>query len=194
MATKTCAGCGAAAGKTAKFCKACGHPLDSDPAEKMTPTTVEKTEGEKKDDPTPPDLFTDDVLDELEAGDSVAESPSTEAHEVTAAEDPAEVAADTIKTPELRLQVIDGERAGEVFALPLDASLVIGTAPESDVALTDACVSRQHAIVTRTASGVEVKDQGSTNGTYVAVEGLRQLHEGEVLRVGRTHLRVVGEK
>src|SRR3984957_3273566 len=46
-------------------------------------------------------------------------------------------------------------------------TIAIGTHPANDVVLDDTTVSRRHATITRRASGFELADLGSTNGTFV---------------------------
>ncbi len=68
------------------------------------------------------------------------------------------------------LQVVAGPDAGlhAHFCLSL---LRIGTAPDNDVVLTDRAVSRHHAEIRMTSQGLQVRDLGSTNGTFIG--GLR---------------------
>jgi uncharacterized protein YkwD len=46
-------------------------------------------------------------------------------------------------------------------------TIAIGSHPSNDVVLEDTTVSRRHATITRKASGFELADLGSTNGTFV---------------------------
>ena len=45
--------------------------------------------------------------------------------------------------------------------------VAIGSAPGNDLRIADSSVSRQHALLERTADGYRLSDRGSTNGTYV---------------------------
>ena len=53
------------------------------------------------------------------------------------------------------------------FELRPGAMMVVGRAVNSDCAVVDATVSRRHAEMNVVHNGVEVKDVGSSNGTYV---------------------------
>ena len=53
------------------------------------------------------------------------------------------------------------------FELRPGAMMVVGRAVNSDCAVVDATVSRRHAEMNVAPNGVEVKDVGSSNGTYV---------------------------
>jgi hypothetical protein len=72
-------------------------------------------------------------------------------------------------------------------------SLIIGRTDENDVVLPAKGVSRRHARLDKTATGWQVTDLGSTNGTFL--EGSKLLPDvpeawevGETLRVGPYHL------
>ncbi|WFE42061.1 FHA domain-containing protein [Micromonospora sp. WMMD998] len=70
---------------------------------------------------------------------------------------------------------------------------VIGRAPEADVVLADAHLSRRHASVQATGEGVLLTDLGSTNGTWLndtRVVGSVPVSDGDVIRLGRTDLRL----
>jgi adenylate cyclase len=53
------------------------------------------------------------------------------------------------------------------FELRPGATMVVGRAVNSDCAVVDATVSRRHAELTVAQNGVQVKDVGSSNGTFV---------------------------
>jgi DNA-binding NtrC family response regulator len=69
-------------------------------------------------------------------------------------------------------------------------SFTIGKAPDNALVLRDRFVSSHHLRVTRRATGIHVRDLGSTNGTYL--NGARLLEAelplNSVLRVGDTEL------
>ncbi|MBM4187587.1 MAG: FHA domain-containing protein [Gemmatimonadetes bacterium] len=56
---------------------------------------------------------------------------------------------------------------GHEHSFPVEGPVLIGRAPECTVAITDATVSRRHAELLATPSGVAVRDLNSSNGTTV---------------------------
>ena len=83
-----------------------------------------------------------------------------------------------------RLVSTDGE---QVFDLRRGAPLTVGRALTSDIALLDPTVSRRHAALTVGDGGVEVRDLGSSNGTFVNGARIEQsrLAAGDVLTFGK---------
>jgi len=53
------------------------------------------------------------------------------------------------------------------FELRPGATMVVGRAVNCDCAIVDATVSRRHAELTVAQNGLQVKDVGSSNGTFV---------------------------
>jgi ABC-type multidrug transport system ATPase subunit len=78
---------------------------------------------------------------------------------------------------------------------PLTAGVVrIGRAPGNDIVLDDPHVSRHHVeLYWHPQAGWQVRDLGSHNGTFVSGHRVSTapLREGDVLSVGRRHLRLV---
>lgn len=73
--------------------------------------------------------------------------------------------------------------------LQVDRELKMGRDPSSDVVLDQGGASRQHARLVPDAEGVWVEDSGSTNGTFVNDERIKQarlLKEGDQLQVGQS--------
>ena len=66
----------------------------------------------------------------------------------------------------IRLQVVGGPDAGRVEPIGR-GRLRIGRDPKCELQLTDPDVSREHAELTVTPSGITVRDLGSTNGTRI---------------------------
>ncbi len=93
-----------------------------------------------------------------------------------------------------QLWVTEGKERGK--RLSVDADLLIGrSAPEDDGRLGDDLeLSRRHARVSRGADGrLTIEDLGSANGTFVndeRIDAPRTLDLGDVVRVGKTVLRV----
>ncbi len=88
------------------------------------------------------------------------------------------------------LSVDDG---GEVALIALRPGMTrIGRSASADIAFDDGSVSRRHAVlITRSDGAVEVRDDGSLNGTLVNGERVRRrvLAHGDVVTVGRRSLR-----
>ncbi|WP_433387268.1 FHA domain-containing protein [Micromonospora sp. KLBMP9576] len=96
--------------------------------------------------------------------------------------------------PELRplLTVAGGSMRGLSFRVG-PARQVIGRGVTADIALHDAHLSRRHAEIWLTGDGAAVADLGSTNGTWLndrRITGVERLTDGDVVRLGRTELRV----
>ena len=68
------------------------------------------------------------------------------------------------------------------------AVLTIGRLPESDVVIDDAGASRQHARIRQADGEVVLSDLGSTNGTFVNDEPVRErvLEDGDRVTIGET--------
>ena len=68
----------------------------------------------------------------------------------------------------------------------------IGTADDNDLPLEDPRVSRHHAVLQLDSHGVVVRDEGSTNGTWLGGARITSaiVPPGTVFRVGRSHLRI----
>lgn len=64
----------------------------------------------------------------------------------------------------LKLTGIDNEYA---FELRPGTTMVVGRAVNSDCAIVDATISRRHAELAVTDTGIQLKDLGSSNGTFV---------------------------
>lgn len=87
------------------------------------------------------------------------------------------------------LVVKRGPNAGSRYVLKADV-VTAGRHPDSDIFLDDVSVSRRHAEFRRTASGFEVVDVGSLNGTYVNRETIdsSELSGGDEIQVGKFRL------
>ncbi|HSK26981.1 MAG TPA: FHA domain-containing protein [Jiangellales bacterium] len=93
--------------------------------------------------------------------------------------------------PGCHLIVLDGPDRGSVVDVPVGRSEV-GRLPGSAIALPDPTVSRRHAEVVRSSTGVSIRDLGSANGTYVnglRLTGPRNLRDGDEVRLGTVTVR-----
>lgn len=95
-----------------------------------------------------------------------------------------------VDTSEPALVVREGRREGEVH--PIGEGLLIGRGVECDLTFNDPRVSRSHAVISREAGGVYIRDYPSQNGTWV--NGIRvnsgRLYHRDIVRVGSVSLRV----
>src|SRR5512135_812201 len=73
-------------------------------------------------------------------------------------------------------------------------TLVVGRAVTSDVPIYDPTISRRHAEITLVASGVRVKDLGSSNGTFLNGARITQADAGanDVVTFGKVAFKVAG--
>src|SRR5262245_42486140 len=73
--------------------------------------------------------------------------------------------------------------------------LLVGRSTDADICIDEEGVSRIHCSIEGGAFGPELKDLGSTNGTYV--NGVKvdraRLSAGDTIVIGRRPLRVIGE-
>jgi adenylate cyclase len=89
----------------------------------------------------------------------------------------------------IRLTAVDGDQTIELRA---GASLVVGRSPTSDAPVIDSTVSRRHAELVAGEGGAEVRDLGSSNGTFVNGARVERapLTLGDVVRFGKVGFRV----
>lgn len=95
----------------------------------------------------------------------------------------------------VRLVGIDGPGSGRELPIPyFGRPLVIGRGENCDFVLCDEDVSREHASIARSGAGVTLRDLESKNGIKVQgrrVDGSCWLHDGDIVRLGRTSLRMM---
>ncbi len=93
--------------------------------------------------------------------------------------------------PEATLVVQQGSHAGKSFPVAQD-KVTIGRLDETDVALKDGEISREHARISWLGLEYVIEDLGSSNGTFVNGERVtkaRMLRPGDSIRLGQTTLR-----
>jgi pSer/pThr/pTyr-binding forkhead associated (FHA) protein len=90
------------------------------------------------------------------------------------------------------LEILDGDRAGEVVSLD-GTVLRIGRKPQNDLVLADEKTSGVHAEVVVDGSRYVLRDLGSTNGTLMDGHRITEvvLSDGDMFTVGRINLRFV---
>jgi DNA-binding NtrC family response regulator len=91
----------------------------------------------------------------------------------------------------LRVDVLDGPDAPRSVQASRE-TLTVGSARDNDLVLSDPAVSRYHLELRASPQGAELRDAGSTNGSWVAGirVGLGTLPHGAIVELGRTRLRV----
>lgn len=96
--------------------------------------------------------------------------------------------ADTLVQQKIQLDVTSGPDRGRQLVMESDR-LLIGTHPQSDLALSDPSISRHHAELRVTREGLMLRDLGSTNGTLA-----NDLLVREVMLPVRSELALGGTK
>jgi diguanylate cyclase (GGDEF)-like protein len=79
-----------------------------------------------------------------------------------------------------------GDKLGQRYVLG-DKPIIIGRRDDSEIAINDHAVSRQHARIQRNSEGISVSDLASTNGTFIndrPVKGTEVIRDGDYLRIG----------
>jgi pSer/pThr/pTyr-binding forkhead associated (FHA) protein len=92
---------------------------------------------------------------------------------------------------ELSFEVVEGPDAGRI--VPVAGTLVIGSDPGVELALSDSRVEPRHTRVTASADGALVEDLGEPGGTFVNDSELRvptRIKPGDELQVGVTVLKL----
>jgi hypothetical protein len=88
----------------------------------------------------------------------------------------------------VQLDFLDQDRVERAWRLAPGRTRV-GRAPDNDLVIPEPAVSGYHLLLTSGPDGVEVRDLGSTNGTFVNEERVQStsvLNAGDLLRVGLT--------
>jgi serine phosphatase RsbU (regulator of sigma subunit) len=84
------------------------------------------------------------------------------------------------------LQIVNGPLSGQAFQLDRELT-IIGRNPDCDLVLPPKSVSRKHAAILRKTGGFELKDIGSTRGTFVNGRKLTEpllLEDGQTIQIG----------
>ena len=100
-----------------------------------------------------------------------------------------EAAVSALPAGSALLIVQRGPNAGSRFLLDTDV-VTAGRHPDSDIFLDDVTVSRRHAEFRRNGAGVQVRDVGSLNGTYVNRDRIDEvtLANGDEVQIGKYRL------
>jgi pSer/pThr/pTyr-binding forkhead associated (FHA) protein len=91
------------------------------------------------------------------------------------------------------LKFISGKYQGGEFPLKTDKQIVIGRSSELDMVLVEDMVSRKHAKIQVSNGNITIEDLGSTNGTFVNGEKVKQarLKEGDRILIGTSILKLI---
>ena len=90
------------------------------------------------------------------------------------------------------LVTIYGPDLGRQYRLDQESDTRIGRGQDNDIVLDMDNVSRHHAVVESTDDGFVVRDNNSTNGTYIndlEISDRRQLANGDLIKIGGTILK-----
>jgi DNA-binding NtrC family response regulator len=95
-----------------------------------------------------------------------------------------------VQVQKFRVEVVSGANRGQIGAAE-GTELGIGTAPGNHLVVTDPTVSRHHVVIAATSEGFQLRDLGSTNGTFLA--GYRidsaYVEAGALIQLGETTVR-----
>ena len=91
------------------------------------------------------------------------------------------------------LRFISGKYQGGEFPLRANREIVVGRSSELDMVLVEDMVSRKHAKIITDDHTVSIQDLGSTNGTFVNGEKIRQidLKDGDRILIGTSIIKLV---
>jgi hypothetical protein len=112
-----------------------------------------------------------------------------------------EVAEPEIERPTEPLKVAPGNPflrvtvENEIFTYPVRPGVTtIGRSTLNDIVLNDATISQRHATLEYSRTGVLLKDLGSTNGTYVSGQPVREkwLNVQDSVQFGAVHCSFIG--
>ena len=94
---------------------------------------------------------------------------------------------------QLALRFISGKYQGGEFPLKMDREIIIGRSSDLDMVLVEDMVSRKHAKISTADEQVTIQDLGSTNGTFVNGEKVKQvsLREGDRILIGTSIIKLV---
>jgi Domain of unknown function (DUF4388)/Inner membrane component of T3SS, cytoplasmic domain len=91
------------------------------------------------------------------------------------------------------LKFISGKYQGGEFPLKSEKQIIIGRSSELDMVLVEDMVSRKHAKIGVAGGKITIEDLGSTNGTFVNGEKVKQsrIKEGDRILIGTSILKLV---
>src|SRR4051812_40113126 len=92
----------------------------------------------------------------------------------------------------LRLTIMSGHHRGHAIEFAAPRTFVLGRSASSDVQLYDVKLSRRHCAFKIDHEGVQFKDLGSVNGTFLNGSKVTQgfLNHGDVIRLGDIDMQI----
>ena len=95
--------------------------------------------------------------------------------------------------PTIALRFISGKYKGGEYILPDTGLTVIGRSSDIDLVLMEEMVSRKHAEIWFENGKINIKDLGSTNGTFVNGEKISKavVNEGDRILIGTSIMKVI---
>jgi len=85
------------------------------------------------------------------------------------------------------LVVIYGDELGRKYTISAGGEMTVGRAATNDICVSQDSVSRTHASLLVEEQGVKIRDNESTNGTYVNDHKVHEalLRDGDLIKIGR---------
>ena len=139
------------------------------------------------------DVF--DLSEVEEIAEAVAVEEAAPAAE-TAAQGPGQKAATVMGDTDRQVTtffVLHREGRGEFFTLADEQTITLGRDPDvSQFVVLDSSISRRHCSIRKSGGAITVKDEGSSNGTFVREARVTEvaLQAGDVIRIGHCQISV----
>jgi diguanylate cyclase (GGDEF)-like protein len=126
----------------------------------------------------------------------MADEKSLEVDKTAVAEsDTLKIRLEEAKSSSPVLVVISGKPLGKSFFLTKE-SMTLGRDLSADISIGETSISRKHTEFAITPEGIQCKDLGSTNGTFVndqKIDTNKILADGDLIRCGNTILKFLKE-
>lgn len=140
----------------------------------------------------------DTHTDDIDLGSVAAESRLTKAEGVPWPGALGPAGGTVVEANVILIAHPEAKRLGSRYRLAMGRTLVIGRDPEAGVSVPEVpSISRRHAMLRYSGSSVSIEDLGSTNGTYVNGELIRErslLKSGDRFQVAAVHFKFLHEQ
>jgi len=99
--------------------------------------------------------------------------------------------AERLRPVPLRRRLLRIDPGHEAAFLLLPPRTTIGRTPDNDLQLSEAYISRAHAVIKLGPESAIIEDAGSRNGVFVNERRVRRerLHDGDLVMLGKAHFR-----